>query len=154
MGEITIGGVTYKRVRDMDVARQFDVAARILPLIASGFGELVPLFAQLKREGLSLKENMVDRISQIIVPASRELQKMTNEDRRFLMNSCLSLVDRKNPDRDNWEPIWNNEANVSMFNDINHDLSLVLKLMLYVLQETFQAFFPESLLALIGVARG
>jgi hypothetical protein len=148
MADLQIGTATYRVTRKMSALRQFDVAAKIGPLLASGIGEFVPLFMQLRREGFkSVTDIPLDRFGQIITPVARELSRMTNEDRRFLVSACLDVVDRKEDGKDGWGRVWNAEANVAMFQDVESDLSVLIRLVLFSLQETLGAFFPGRLFA-------
>lgn len=148
MADLQLNGSTYRVTRKMSALRQFDVAAKVSPLLASGVGEFVPLFMQLRREGFeNISDIPMDRFGQIITPIARELSRMTNDDRRFLVSSCLDVVDRKEEGKEGWARVWNAEANVAMFQDIETDLSVLIRLVLFSLQETMGAFFPARLFA-------
>ena len=149
--EIRIGDSSYRIARRMNAYVQFDILSRISPLLASGFGEIVPLFMELKRLGITnIAEMDVSRLAAIATPISRELSKMTDADRRFIIGTCLACVDRKKDNEQGWARVWNDAAGVSMFDDINNDAFMVIRIALGVLQETFKGFFPASLSALTG----
>lgn len=143
--EIHLGSATYRMSGKMNIFVQFAVVSKISPLLASGIGEIAPLIVQLKREGLSMDELPMERLGQIITPVSKQLASMTEEDRRLIIGSCLGILTREDDIRKGWQPVWNKEAGISNFEDLNNELVLVLKLVLFVIQNTFSGFFPESL---------
>jgi hypothetical protein len=155
MATLQINGATYRVARKMDAFRQLAVASKISPLIASGVGELAPLLIELRRDGLgNLAAMPLDRLGQIITPVSRELAKMSEEDRRLIIGSCLELVDRKEDGREGWARVWSSDANRSMFEEINSDLAVMLRVVALALQEVFSNFLPASLSASRGGAQG
>jgi hypothetical protein len=152
--EIRIGDSSYTIARPMNAFVQTDVLSKISPLLASGFGELVPLFMELSRLGISnVAEIETAKLIAIATPVTRELSRMTDEDRRFVFAACLTCVDRKREGDKGWAPVWNENARMSMFQDINFDAFLMLRITMGVIQETFTSFFSASLSALSGGAK-
>jgi hypothetical protein len=153
MATLQIGGATYRVARKMDAFKQMSVASKIMPLLASGIGELAPLWAELKRGGIGGMASLpLDRLGQIITPVSREIAKMSDEDRRMIVSTCLDIVDRKDDGKEGWARVWSAEANRSMFEEINNDFSLMIRIVALALQETFASFLPASLSGLLGGA--
>ena len=153
MGLLSLKGATYKVSRKMDAFKQMAVVSKVSPLLASGLGELAPLVVDLKREGMSVMSEMsLDKLGQLITPVSRELAKMSDEDRRLIVGSCLDLVDRKEDGKEGWARIWSADANRSMFEEINSDLTVMLRIVFFVVVEVFGGFFPASLSASLGGA--
>jgi hypothetical protein len=137
----------------MDAFTQMAIFSKVSPLLASGFGEMIPIIVSLRKEGLrNLADMPLEKLSSIITPVSRELAKMTNEDRTFIVGTCLELCDRKRDSEQSFARVWNASASRAMFDDINNDLSLMLRIVIGVLQLTFSSFFPESLSDLLGKA--
>lgn len=154
MGSLSLNGATYKVTRKMDAFKQMAVVSKVSPLLASGVGELAPLIVELRREGMSVMSEMsLDKLGQIITPVSRELAKMTDDDRRLIIGSCLDLVDRKDDGKEGWARIWSADANRSMFEEINSDMTMMLRIVFFVVVEVFGGFFPASLSASFAGAR-
>jgi hypothetical protein len=154
MATLQLNGASYRVTRKMDAFGQLEVGTKVMPLLASGIGELAPLIIALRNEGLNLESMPMDRLGQIITPVSRELAKMTADDRRFIIGSCLTTVDRKEDgEGKGWAPVWNVEARRAMFEDVNSDFTVMMRIVAFVLQETFAAFLPASLSGLSGGAR-
>ena len=76
---------------------------------------------------------------------TKALAAMPDADRDFIIASCLSICTRKFDGREGWGPIWNESAGASPCDDINSDISVLLKIILNVLRVTFTRFFPDSL---------
>lgn len=154
MATLQINGATYRVARKMDVFKQMAVASKISPLLAAGLGELAPLLADMKREGIANLASMpLDKLGQIITPVSRELAKMSDEDRRMIIGSCLDLVDRKEDGKEGWARVWSADANRAMYEELNSDLTVMLRVVALALQEVFATFLPGSLSALRGGAK-
>jgi hypothetical protein len=154
MATLQIGGATYRVVRKMHALQQMAVAFKLSPLLASGIGELAPILIELRREGVAgLGTFSLDKLGQIITPVSRELAKMSDDDRRMLTGALLSVVDRRDDGKEGWHPIWNAEINRSPYDEINNDFSLMLRIIVLALQETFSNFLPASLFGLLGGAK-
>lgn len=152
MSEFRVGDFTYS-VRRMDAFTQMAVVSKISPLLASGFGEAIPLVVRLRREGLNNIANMpLEELARIGTPIARELSKMTNDDRLYIVGTCLGVCDRRRNGEQSFSPVWNQTAQRSMFDDINNDMSLMIRVVLGVLQVTFSSFFPESLFGSSGKA--
>ena len=149
--EFHIGDCTYRQTSKINGKTQMKILAKISPLLASGFGELAPLLVSLKRDGVrNIAEVSLMQLGQIATPVARELAKMPDEDRDYIINACLSTVSRKRDGEIGWAAIWSSDANRAMFNDINNDFSLMLRIALGVFQETFGPFLPASLSNLTG----
>ena len=152
--EFRVEKCTYRVQRPMDAFTQFDLIAKVSPLLASGFGEFVPFFIAMRKEGIAkIGDIPMDRMAKLVGPIARELAKMPTEDRHFVLASCLSICDRKQDGPTFWAPVWNPQAGRSMFDDINNDISVMLRIALAVFQGTFSNFFPASLSGSTGEAR-
>lgn len=122
------------------------IISRISPLLASGFGELAPLLVDMRRNGIgNLAEISLAQLGAIATPVARELARMSDADRKFIIGVCLATVDRKRDGEHGWAKVWSSEAGISMFDDINNDFSVMLRIALGVFQETFSGFLPASL---------
>jgi len=151
--EFRIGEFTYK-ARRMDAFTQMSVISRLSPLLASGFGEIIPLMHKLREEGIANIADMpLDRLGAIATPVARELAKMSDDDRKFIISACLDLCDRKPDGDERWAKVWNPQAGRAMFDDINNDVSILLRIVLGVLQGTCESFLPASLSGSLGGAK-
>lgn len=143
---------TYRMARKIEMFDQVAILLKITPLLASGFGEIVPMVVELQRSGLrNFGEAPLEAISKIAIPVSRELAKMPDEDRRLIISRCLGTIDRRREGAQGWAPIWSAEASRAMFDDVGGDMLLVIRISIAVLQETYKSFFSDRLLTLFGV---
>lgn len=148
MSEFRVGDFEY-RARSMDAFSQLDVMAKLSPLLAAGASELIPFFLDMSKNGLTTADSSaLTGILAALDPAAKALANMSGDDRRFIIGTCLSLCERQTSN--GWTKIWNIDAGRAMFDDINNDVSVMLKITTCVLQGTFQRFFPEALSKLIG----
>jgi hypothetical protein len=158
MSEFTVAGVRYRTARKMDAFVQLGVMSRLSPLLASGFGEIVPLVMELKEKGLQIADVEMNRLMQMAVPVSHELAKISDADRNYIVGECLAVVDRENDSSKTegnrgWAPVWNREAKRAMFTEVNADFSVMLRIVLTVLVETFSPFLGANLSSLVGGVR-
>ena len=150
--EFRLGEYTY-RVRQMPAKIQFAVLAKISPLFAAGLTELMPFIQSAINRGLAKSLEMpLEEAIKAASPAAKALASMPDSDRDFIIAACLSICTRKFDGREGWGPLWNEAAATSPCDDINSDISVLLKIILNVLRVTFTRFFPESLSGLIGGA--
>ena len=144
--EFTVGDYTY-RAKNMDAFVQWSVAAKISPLIASGFAEILPMAVVLRKKGV---KNVADldlkEIAGMAGPIARELAKMPEEDRRFIASACLSLCERQRLGHQGWEPVWNHQAGISPHGDIQSDGVILLRIIAGVIQGTLANFSFGDLL--------
>jgi len=149
--EFRIGDCAYRQTSRINAFDQMAIIAKISPLLASGFGELAPLIMKMRKDGLTSLEDMaIDKLGEIATPIATQLAKMSEPDRRFIIGACLGTVERKRDGEVGWAKIWSQEAGRAMFDDINFDFTLMLRIALGVFQETFAGFLPASLSSLIG----
>lgn len=148
MAEFRVDNCVYA-FRPMDAFTQLDVIAKLSPLLASGFAELIPFFIKMRDEGLLKIEDIpLKEAVELAPPVAREISKMDSKDRRFIIEACLSLCERKMDGSPGFAPIWNAQVGRAQFEDINSDISIMLRITQGVLMGTFKRFFPESLFAL------
>lgn len=153
--EFRIGDCVYRQTSKINAKTQLKIISKISPLLASGFGELAPLLVQLKREGVaSLAEMSLSHLGQIATPVARELANMPDEDRDFIIGACIATVERKRDGEIGWAKVWSADAGRAMFDDVNDDFTVMLRITLGVFQETFSSFLPTGLSGLIGANRG
>ena len=146
MATLSLNGKTYRVTRKMPLFRQLAVGTKLAPLLASGLAELAPMLAAARRDGLNnLGDFALDKLGAIITPVTRELAKMTDDDRRLIVEASLDLIDVRDDGKEGWARIWNAETKTPMFDEINGDLGLTLRLVALALQETFASFLPASL---------
>ena len=154
MFDFRVGSSTYRVGRPMDAFTQLAVIARVSPLFASGFGEIIPLVISLRQQGINnIADAPLEKLSSVATPVARELAKMPDADRQFVLSSCLDLCERQEDGKQVWSKVWSSSAGRSMHQDINDDLGLMLRITLGVFQGTFSSFFPESLFNMFGQAK-
>lgn len=149
--EFEIDGQKFK-ARPLAADTQFTLLRKASPLLASGIGELLPLYIKLRQQGLANMADMpLDRLAELLVPISKNLASLPEEDFRFMMRSCLSQCEWH---RDGvWAQIWSAQAAMSMFEEINDDAMLQLRIMITVFNWSMTPFFRAGLSALPGMAR-
>jgi len=141
--DFSIDGVAYK-ARNMDVFTQMKVLSKLSPLLASGFGEIIPLIKEARTRGVaSLFSLPLEETVKHLAPVAEHLAKMSDEDRLIIVGSSLALVE-KEVKPDVWAGVWNAQAGHAMFREIDENLTLMLRLVFAVLQGTFSRFFPAS----------
>ena len=141
--EFRVGDYAYKS-RHMDVFTQLDILAKLTPLLAAGFVEVVGIFLLLRERGVAIEDAPLTEAAKLVRPVAAELSRMSQEDRRYIIASCLSVCERQSSGQQAWAPIWNTAAGMAMHQDINSDVSVVLRIALGVIDGTFRRFFPES----------
>ncbi|WP_024904462.1 phage tail assembly chaperone [Robbsia andropogonis] len=124
---IEINGQGY-RIGRLDVKRQFHVARRLAPLLAGLGGAL---------------KNSADKdsvgFSELVAPIAEALSKMSDEDTDYVIDSCLSVVQRQSGNA--WAPVMARGGGM-MFSDI--ELSEMLRLTVAVIQGSLGGFFPGA----------
>lgn len=146
--DFTIDDVRYKAKR-MDGFVQADVLALISPLITAGGADLLPWIMEMRAQAVAKGAGAILdlRPEQALAHfggVTREIAKMTSEDRRFILTVCLSLVDKEIAPN-NWKAIWISAAGQAADSNLQNDLLLMLRITGAVLQGTFSRFFPASL---------
>ena len=145
MTEFQIENHVY-RAGAMDAFTQLAVASKVSPLLASGFGELFPFFMRMRKEGITnIADVPLKEATSMLTPVAHELAAMTEEDRRFIIGACLSICERQEVGKKNWNPLWNAAAGGPAHKDINEDAFLMIKIVLSVLQGKLGRFFPADL---------
>lgn len=153
--EFQIGAHTY-RARRMDAFTQRDVLARITPVLANGIGEIIPLLGELQDQAKTNGVGSIDlgavsksKAFAVIGPFAEAINGMSDKDRQFITNACLDLCERRGEGQ-GWAKIWNAQTGRAMFDDINYDLSIVLKIITEVLKAAFTPFFSAMFSNLTG----
>src|SRR5690348_5333080 len=132
--EFVIDGVAYK-ARKMDAFQQLDIVSILSPLIAAGAAEIIPLVQSLRDQAMAggaegaLNAALslpMDETLRRLGPAAHEFAKMTPDDRRFVISTCLALVDREiAPGR--WSAVWVPAAGRAATPELNENLWLQLR---------------------------
>jgi len=102
--------------------------------------------------GVAYKARKMDAFTQLDIVSlivkergaeANPILAMNPEDRKFVMVSCLSLVEREiGPNR--WGPIWIREAGRATDPTINDNAFLQLEIVNEVMKGVFSTFFPVS----------
>lgn len=148
MREIDINGNTY-RIGDLNAMRQFHLARRLAPIqLALGLNlskVKIPVAAQDEtQEGAVAElmdgEEIMAVFAGMMEPIIQELAKMPQADVDYLMNECLSVVQRKQGDR--FAPIMT-ASNQMLFADIK--MQQLIRLCIEVVRENLGDFFGQGL---------
>jgi hypothetical protein len=114
--------------------------------------EIIPFIQEMREKGLALDAVKTDAAVKALDPVAKAMASMPDNHRRYIVSSCLALCSRKADKAEGWAPIWNADVHRALFDDINNDVSVMLKIVLGVLKATFSRFFPESLSGFLGGA--
>jgi hypothetical protein len=133
--EVSVGTDTF-RVGRLNVFDQFDVTRKIGPLAPA----LVPVFRKLG-ELEQLQGDKVESVVEAALPFLEALAKIPNDDSRFVIGTCLSVVQRQRGS--SWAPMYRD--GVAMFDDL--DLSTVGPLVLEVVKDNLGPFISGVLTA-------
>jgi hypothetical protein len=142
--EFTIDGVAYK-ARPMNAFTQADIVSLLSPVIAAGGAEIIPWLREMREAALAggagglLDANPAEALKHF-GGLARELAKMKSEDRRFILSTCLELVDRQIKEGQ-WAPIWVPAAGRAADDKINNSLWLMVRIAFHVIQGTLFPFF-------------
>lgn len=108
----------------MDVFTQFHVSRRLIPSLLA--------FSQ-AGEG----EDLVD----ILEPVVLEICKLSDADADFILDSCLSVVLRKDKSSGHWVKVKPQGSSILQYQDI--DMALMLRLTFLVIKENLGGFFED-----------
>jgi hypothetical protein len=141
-GETEFNGVKY-RIGTLDARKQWNVARRILPLLAkiNSASDLVP--ADLRPSGEDseqVKEEKGQKLMGVIFgPLGNALAEMPDETSDYIIDTCLSVVMRASGP--GWAPLY--KGKTLMFQDI--DLPTMMGLTMKVIDENLGGFFYSNL---------
>jgi len=138
MVEFTIGQGQY-RAGKLDARRQFHVARRIAPLVGQ-LQMLAPALAGKNIEEMSEAET-ARAFEQALIPFTEELSKMSDADCDYVLDACLSVVQRQQQGG-GWQAIWNPRAGRMQFEDIN--VSEMMQIAGQVIMDSLGGFFATS----------
>lgn len=126
--EVQAGGKTY-RVGKLDALLQFHVMRRLAPVL--------PKLAAMQGNDLAAA----------LEPIAQGVAGMTDADSEYIIKTCLSVAERKQPGG-GWAALTVNGA--MMFEDL--DMAAMLTLVWHVLQHNLSGFFAD--LPLVSSAGG
>jgi hypothetical protein len=153
--EFRIGNCVYRQTSKINAKDQLKIIKKISPLLASGFGEILPLIAALKKTGVgNAAELTMLQIGEMSKPVARELAAMPDADSDYIIAACLNTLVRRKDGEDAWVKIWVPEAGRAAFDDINDDFTVMVRIALGVFAGTFQSFLPAGLSRLIAGNQG
>jgi hypothetical protein len=114
-------GATY-RVGRMNVFDQWNVARRLMPILAS-----LPSKAEANGDALT--------------PLFQAIGKATDDDSNYILHKCLAVVSRKDSGG-NWVRVMATGGNALMFEDIN--MFIMIRLTVAVIKENMGDFFTQA----------
>ena len=127
--EIELGGQVYRTGR-IDTIKQFHVARRLAPVVASvGTSMFVP-----PKDKEMTKEELLFHMFE---PAMLVVSKMSDEDVNYIIGACLSVAQRKSGDK--WAAVMT--GGQIMFQDM--DMSTTMRLTMDTLRGNLGDFFPQ-----------
>lgn len=144
MAEFEVGGVKY-RSRKMDARRQFHVARKLTPAVAPLMHSLAPILMAAEAQGAP------DRFVDALMPLAEAIAAMPAEDCDFVLDECLSIVDREQPGGTGWSAVFNRDARRMMFEDIG--MPEMLTIAVRVIQDNVASFTSALRSASNGAGR-
>jgi len=131
--ELELEGNTY-RIGNLDAMRQFHVARRLGPLLAS-LGVSITSAAEMGRSLANDETNMLS----MMAPIMDIVAKMPDDDVEYIINTCLSVVHRKH--KQDWAPVLAGTRLV--YQDIG--MTEMVRLTVEVVKECLGGFFSLPL---------
>jgi hypothetical protein len=140
MAELEINGVSYRTGR-LTPMLQFHVMRRLAPLL-SGIGEAIKVAESSQKIDETARATVVDALLKTAAPIVDAIGSMDDQQAEYVINTCLSVVERK--DHGAWAHVQTPTATgpILMFPDI--DLPVMLQLCYLVVQENLSGFFSVS----------
>lgn len=135
MIEFEVNGVQY-RAGQMDARRQFHVMRRLLPLV---------------KEVPQLVNPQADPLASL-GPLLASLGSMADAEFDYVIDACLSVVQRQDHSTATWAPIVASNGMI-VYDDIKDDLGALTQIMIPVIKGNLEGFFrglPKDLLAKVG----
>ncbi len=152
-GEFIFGGRRWK-YRQMDALTQIEVVSRLFS-VGEALKEIVPLAFKfqdkMKAAGSPAADKGAETVGKIeamwdlVGPVAKAIGKMPREDKQFVINSCLALVEVEESNGKGWFPIFDAGTERFMYQDMRNDGALVLTVTLRVLGGALGNFFGSFL---------
>lgn len=136
MLEFRINDVTYQAGK-LNAFRQLHVSRKLAPVLP----KLLPAFLSLSQDELDTKDLVL--IAEAVAPATEVLSNMAEADVEYVIGACMSVVKRALPGNAGWTKVWNEAANLAMYEDI--DLGVMLQITWKVLGDSLGNFFSVLL---------
>ena len=137
--EIDLNGNRYS-IGNLSAKQQFHVSRRIAPIIPT----MIPIFLQIQASGNGLTGNL-EGLASILQPFADGIAGMKDEDADYVIDSCLSVVQRKQDG--GWFNVIGSTKQM-MFQDI--DLGVMLPLAVRVIVENLGPFIQGLLTSQAG----
>lgn len=132
--EFSIGENQF-RAGKLDAFKQLHVSRRIAPIIPT----LIPVFVKVARDGGVTQD--IEGFAAVLEPFAEGLAGMSDADTEYVFGTCISVVKRQVGA--NWTPVWNAQANVCMFDDL--DLGDMIQIVIKVVQDSLGGFIQGML---------
>jgi len=145
--EFEYDGNLYQ-VGKMDMFSQTDLAAKLSPFVVP-FLETLQADGTLQRlkdagkDGMN-KGEMMSMLLANVGKITSVVSGMKSEDRRFVMETCVSVVYRKASGAVGWQPVWNSDARCVQYEELD-TLPFGLICCAKVVEAKLKGFFPTGL---------
>lgn len=127
--EIELEGFTYS-IEKLNAIQQWHVFRRLIPLLSAFSG-----LANTDKD--AVRSSMLSQLS----PAFSQLQEMSDVDTDFILNTCLSVVKRRDHASGGWMRVMV-KPGLIQFDDI--EMSTMLRLTSFVIMENLSPFFIQT----------
>lgn len=109
MSDFVVNGQNY-RAGKLPAMTQLHIARRLAPVMAA----LAPSLADMKSAGDFSLSNM----GAVLEPVAMAVGRLSDEDCEYVLGACLSVVSRKRDGDTGWAPIWNQDAKMLQFQEL------------------------------------
>jgi hypothetical protein len=138
--EIEIDGFTYQ-IEKLNAIQQWHVFRRLIPLLSAFSG-----LANVDRD--AVRSSMLNQLS----PAFAQLSAMSDIDTDYVLNTCLSVVKRRDQATGGWQRVMV-KPGMLQFDDV--EMTTMLRLAVFVVVENLSPFFTQTASAdLAGAGAG
>lgn len=137
MVEVVINGQQY-RFGKLDAFKQFHVSRKIAPVVPT----LIPVFTEIASRGDGFLSD-TNRLAETLLPFAEAIADMDDAKTEYVLATCLAVCQRNTGNA--WASVWNAQANVCMFDDM--DMSVILPLVVHVIKDSLGSFINGLLTA-------
>ena len=138
MAEFEIDGTAYKS-RVFDGQLQMKIMLRLMPAFTAVGQMIEELNGFVGTDGEPAEPLTIKRLSEIVMPVSRELADMKDKDIDFITNACMKVTEWRDPSG-KWFPVYDTQSDLVAHTG-NSRFIVRLKVTWAVIGENFSEMF-------------
>lgn len=138
MAEFEIDGTAYKS-RVFDGQLQMKIMLRLMPAFTAVGQMIEELNGFVGTDGEPAEPLTIKRLSEIVMPVSRELADMKDKDIDFITNACMRVTEWRDPSG-KWFPVYDTQSDLVAHTG-NSRFIVRLKVTWAVIGENFSEMF-------------